>query len=126
MKEVLTAYVRGGLELGVHHGIHFDVHVLLVLHVEVALLHLGGDPGPERLADHGGADVDDPLLRRLREVLVVWEEGLDVGDVGDELENLLDAQTLVLGDVEVLDLVVLQVSLLLVQDVFEEVDRCVI
>ena len=53
-----------------------------------------------------------------------WE-GLDVWDVREELENL-DTQSHVLGDVEVLDLVVLQVPLLLVQDVFEEVDRCVI
>ena len=44
----------------------------------------------------------------------------------DELENLLDAQTLVLGHVEMLDLVVLEMTLLLVQHVFEEKDSDVV
>ena len=114
------------LKLRCHHRVHRDHHVSLLRHQLVSVLDLFTHPLLEGLIDDRCAHVDDPLLGRLREVLVVGEEGFDVGDVGDELENLLDAQTLVLRDVEMLDLVVLQVPLLLVQDVFEEVDRCVI
>ena len=96
----LTGDVSAVLELGGHHGVHRDHHVSLLRHQLVAVLDLHGDPLLEGLIDDRSADVDDPLLRRLREVLVVWEEGLDEWDVGDELENPLDAQTLVLRDVE--------------------------
>ena len=58
----------------------------------VALLDLLADPPLERLSDHGGADVDDPLLRSLDEVLIIREEVGNVWQVGDELEDLLDAE----------------------------------
>ena len=104
--EVLTGDVRAVLELAGHDRVHGDHHVALLRHQLVAVLDLLADPGLEGPVDDGGADVDDPLLRRLRQVLVVGQVRLDVGDVGDELEDLLDAQALVLRHVEVLDLVV--------------------
>ena len=114
------------LEVGGHHGVHRDHHVSLLRHQLVPVLDLLGNPFLEGLIDDCSAHVDDPLLRRLREVLVVGEEGFDVGNVGDELENLLNCQRLVLGHVEMLDLVVLEMTLLLVQHVFEKIDRGVV
>ena len=103
---VLTRDVGAVLELLRHDRIHGDHHVALLGHQLVPVLDLLTHPGLEGLVDDGSADVDDPLLRRLRQVLVVGQVRLDVGDVGDELEDLLDAQALVLRHVEVLDLVV--------------------
>ena len=115
--------MRGGLELGVHHGIHLDVHLLLLVHRLVALLDLVLDPGLERLADHGGADVDDPLLGRLRQVRVVGHVGGDVGVLAGELGDVLEVQALVLRHVDRLDRLVAHVRLLARENVFQEVDR---
>ena len=115
-----------GSELLSHDGIHGDHHVALLRHQGVAVFDMLADPSLEWLVDDGSTDVHEPLLRRLRQVLVVGEEGLDIGIVGDELEHLLDGEALVLRHVEVLDLVVQQVPLLLIQDVLQEVDGHVI
>ena len=123
---ILTRDVGAGSELLSHDGVHGDHHVALLRHQGVAVFDLLADPSLEWLVDDGSTDVHDPLLRRLRQVLVVGEEGLDIGIVGDELEDLLDGEALVLRHVEVLDLVVEQVPLLLVQDVFQEVYRGVV
>ena len=80
----------------------------------IALFDLHPDPVLERLSYHGGTDVDNPLLRRLHEVSVIREEVGNVWLVGDEFQDLLDAQGLVLRHVEVLDLIIQQVPLLLV------------
>ena len=114
------------LKLRRHHGVHRDHHISLFRHQLISVLDLFTYPLLEGLIDDRSAHVDDPLLGRLREVLVVGEEGFDVGDVGDELENLLNCQRLVLGHVEMLDLVVLEMTLLLVQHVFEEIDSGVV
>ena len=108
-------------ELLGHHRVHGDHHVSLLRHVGVPLLHLLADPLLERLIDHGGADVDDPLLRRLGYILIIGEEVFDLWHVSDELQDLLDGERLVLRHVEVLDLIIEQGPLLLVQYVFEEV-----
>ena len=123
---VLTRDVCTVGELLGHHRVHGDHHVSLLRHVGVALLHLLANPLLERLIDHGGADVDDPLLRRLGYILIIGEEVFDLWHVSDELQDLLDGERLVLRHVEVLDLVVEQVLLLLVQDVLKEVDGRVV
>ena len=80
----------------------------------------------EWFIDDGRTHVDDPLLRRLREVLVVRKERFDVWVVGDELQDLFDCEALVLWDVVVLDLVVQEVALLLIEDVLQKVDGRVV
>ena len=60
-----------GSKLGGHLWVHGDHDLLLLGHQGVPGLHLLGDPVPERLADHGGADVQDPLSRHLLDVGLV-------------------------------------------------------
>ena len=85
-----------------------------------------GHPSFERLIDDGCIHVDDPLLRRLRQVMVVWQERFDVREVGDEFQDLFDCQALVLRNVVVLDLVVQELALLLIEDVLQKVDGRVV
>ena len=122
----LTADVGGRAELGGHLWVDVDHDLLLLGHLGVALLDLVDHPGLERLADHGGADVDDPLLRRLRQVWVVGHVGGDVGVLHGELGDILEVEALVLRHVDRLHLVFRHVSLLPREDVLEEVDRDVV
>ena len=113
-------------ELGRHHGVHLDHDLLLLGHEGVALLHLVHDPVFEGRADDHGADVDDPLLGHLRQVNAIREELFDFGLGAGEGEDLLDRQVLVLGHVEGLDVVHVDVGLLPGQDVLEKVNGDVI
>ena len=71
---ILTRDVSAVLELLGHHRVHLDHQVSFFCHKLVSVLDLFADPLLERLVDDGRAHVDDPLLGRLRNVLVVWEE----------------------------------------------------
>ena len=122
----LTGDVRAGLKLGSHVGIHRDHDLFLFGHVRVALLLLLPDPLPERLADHRSTYVHYPLLWYLLDVRMVWEVGLDLWLAGDELEDLLERQVPVHGDVHGLDIRVVDLPLLARQDVLQEVDRDVV
>ena len=114
------------MELRSNHWVHRDHHVSLVRHLLVAVLDLRSDPLLERLANHSRTDIDDPLFRRLGEVLIVWEVVGDVWLTADELQDLLDRQALILRHVEVLDCIIEQEPLLLIVQVFEEIDRHVV
>ena len=111
-----------GVELGRHHGVHFDHDLLLLGHDGVALLHLRLDPGLEGLADDSRADVHNPLLGHLRHVGLVRQVIGDVGLLAGELADLLERQVLVLRHVQGLDFGVVDVRLLPRQDVLQEVD----
>ena len=123
---VLTADVGAGLELGLHLGVDVDHHLPLLLHEGIPLLDLLLDPVLERLADHRGAHVHDPLLGRLREVRRVGQVVVDVGMLADELADALQGEIVVLRHMARPDLVVLQGLLLAADDVLEEVDRHVV
>ena len=122
----LTGDVRASLKLGSHVGIHCDHDLFLFGHVGVALLLLLADPLPERLADHRGAHVHDPLLGYLLDVWMVREIRLNLRLAGDELEDLLERQVPVHGDVHGLDIRVVDLPLLARQDVLQKVDRDVV
>ena len=113
-------------ELLRHDRVHGYHHIPLFSHGFIPIFDLQADPCLERFTDHCGADVDDPLLRCLRQVDIVWQEVGNISLIHDELQDLFDAQGLVLRHVEVLDLVIEEVPLLLVQDVLQEVDGGVV
>ena len=62
----------------------------LVSHLRVAILHLLEDPSLERLSDHSGANIDEPLSWDLSEVDVIWEVALHLGIALAEIKDLLD------------------------------------
>ena len=93
-------------ELSRHFRVDGDHHVLLALHELVARLDLLSYPVAEGLADHGRADIDDPLLGHLLEVWLVWKVVCDVGLLHDEVTDVLQGQVLVARHVDRLDLVI--------------------
>ena len=114
------------LKLGRHVGIHGDHDLFLFGHVCVALLLLLAGPLLERLADHRSTYVHNPLLGHLLDVWMVREIRLNLRLAGDELEDLLERQVPVHGDVHGLDIRVVDLPLLARQDVLQEIDRDII
>jgi len=123
---VLTGDVGGGGKLLGHFGVHRDHELSFLRHLGIALFDLVGDPVLELLAGHCSHNVDDPLLWRLGQVNWVGQVLDYVRVVLNLFHDLLDGQALVLGDMEVLDLVVLNVALLLVEHVLQEVNGDVV
>ena len=115
-----------GTELVRHHRVHLDHDLLLVGHQGISILNLLLDPGLERLSQDSGTDIDDPLLRCLRDVGFVGQVMRDSRLLAGELEDLLQGQVLVLRHVHGLDFVVRDVRLLLGQDVLQKVDGNVV
>ena len=105
------------VELLGHCRVEADHHFTLLSHLLVAFFLLLSHPVLERLANNSRADVDYPLLRNLWKVLVVWQVVLNIWIIGDLFKDLLYREALVLRHMKVLDLVILNVSLLLVKDV---------
>ena len=68
----------------------------------MAQIHLLLDPAVEPVAQHGGYDVADPLLRRLRELnLSLRQVDEDVGMiVVQESEYFFDAEAFILRNVD--------------------------
>ena len=97
--DALTADGGGLLEDRGDLRVHVDHQVLLHGDLLVARLHLLLDPVGEAVLEHGGADVGDPLLRRLGQLdLRLWQVLVDVGVVRLEvLLDLFDAESLVSG-----------------------------
>lgn len=117
----LTADVCAGLELSQHCWVHRDHDLVLVGHVGVALLHLLCDPILEGLSDHSSQDIHDPLLGHLRQVHLIRQVVDDTGILSREFKDPLEAQVLVLGHEDGLDVVTGDVSLFAVDDVLQEV-----
>ena len=104
-------------ELLSHLRVHSDHDLLLVGHQRVSLLHLVADPVLEHVAEHSGANVDEPGLRDLGQVDVIREELLEPRLLRGEGENLFDGQILVLRDVDGLHVVDVDERFLLREDV---------
>ena len=109
-----------------HLWVHRDHQLSFLRHQSIAFLDLLAHPLLEWSAEHGSNDVDQPLFGRLGEVDLVGQVVRDIRVVADELHNLLQGQVLIHRHMEVLDAVVLEMPLLLVQNVFEEVDGDVV
>ena len=81
------------------------------------------DPLLEAVAQNRSTNINYPLLGHLRQVQVVREVEVHELLGGDEIHHLLEAEVLVLGDVQGLHVVVVHVRLLTREDIFQEVDR---
>ena len=103
----LTADVDAGLERSVDVWIHLDVEVLLLGHGGVAICYLLPDPVGEVVTDDGIGDIAQPRSRNLENVSLVWNVSWGVLVLIDLLEDLLHPETVVLRDVEDLDIVAL-------------------
>ena len=123
---VLTGDVGRGLEFGCHCRVQGNHHLSLLSHLDVPLLDLFGDPFSELLTNNSGANIHNPLLRRLWQVNVIRQVVGNVRQVADEDHDLLDREILILRHVQVLDAVVLEVGLMLVADVLQKIDRDVV
>jgi hypothetical protein len=123
---VLTGDVGRGLEFGCHCRVQGNHHLSLLSHLDVPLLDLFGDPFSELLTNNSGANIHNPLLRRLWQVNVIRQVVGNVRQVADEDYDLLDREILILRHVKVLDTVILQVGLLLVADVLQKIYRDIV
>lgn len=85
-----------------HSLIHLDQHALLLADGIVARLDGLADPVEEWFPDDRRSDVADPLLRRLEELLTVWQERQDVWKLLKEGVDELQAEGLVGWHVDLL------------------------
>ena len=65
-------------------------------------------PVSEGLAGQRVDKVDDPLARQLAQVILIWEVGCNLGVLACLVQELLDAEALVLGQGQVLHLVAVE------------------
>lgn len=121
--EVLTRDMGRNLELGCHLRIHSNHLIRLDSSICISFLDLGSHPISEWLTDHGGAHIDEPLLRSSRDVGIVRQVVLDVGLLASECSDVLDGQVLILRNVDALDLAVLEPLFLHRYDVLELADN---
>ena len=101
--------------------VHLDGEALFDYGLLVALLHLLRDPVCEGVAEDSGADVADPGLRDLEDLLAVGQIGLSIGVLPHEVGDVLEGQALVLRYGDVADLVAVDGFLGAADQVFEEV-----
>ena len=103
----LTADVDASLERSIYVWVHLDVEVLLVGHGRVAIFYLLLDPIGEGVADYGIGDIAQPCSRNLENVSFIWYVAWSVLVLVDLLKDHLQPETVVLRDVEHLDIVAL-------------------
>ena len=99
-----------------------DGQLLLLDELLVAALDDGLGPVGEGLPDERVAEVDEPLPRELAELLLLWQVVSADFVAQCLLEDLLDAQTFVLGQGQVTNTVVADELLRALDDGLEVVD----
>ena len=77
-------------------GVDIDEHVLLDQQALIPLIHLFADPIGEGGLQQRMADIRDPLLGQLRDLLLVGQVVANDAVRGHEVGDLLDGETLVL------------------------------
>ena len=115
--------MRGGVEGTEDVRVHHDGHVALRHQVSVTGLHASLHPLGEGPTDERVRDVDDPLPRKLANVVLVGEVEERLGKLARLGEKLFDAEALVLRHGQVLDSVRVQELLASLDERFQEIDR---
>ena len=126
MSKIPTADVSTGLVMLEKIRVHVNHESFLLGHDSVAFFDLLLHPDLELLAQDSGADINDELLRNLRQVDVLWQVVLDLWFVGDVFHDVFDGKSLVLRHVQSPHLVVLDILLLPADHVLQEIDRYVV
>ena len=104
-------------------GVHGDQHVLLLLDGLVPRLNSIANPRDEWFAEDCGADVADPLLRRLPQLALLRQVVEDGLVLQEEVEDLAELEVLVEWHVHLDDLVERDELLLAFDQIFQEVHR---
>ena len=97
--------MRGGVEGAEDVRVHLNGHVALGDQLLVAALHAGLHPLGEGSANERVRDVDDPLPRKLANVVLVGKVEESLVKLACLGEKLFDAEVLVLRHGQVLDAV---------------------
>ena len=103
--------------------IHMDHHISFVSHNSIALLNLAEHPVPKLIAHHSTTNIDYPLFWNLWHIFIIWRIMLYIASISDEVNDLLDAQILVLGHLGLSDLGIRDVLFLHCYDLLQKVDR---
>lgn len=115
-----------GLELRRHLWVHGNHKIPFLGHSGVPFFFLGGDPVSERLSDHSGADVDEPLFWNFLKIRVIRQVVIDVSMIANEVENSFHRQVLILRYEHGFHVFILNFALLLTDEVLQEVHGGVI
>ena len=100
----LTGDLGGGVEDGGDLRVKLDYVAALADYLAVALLDLISDPLGELYLQYRGANITDPLLWRLVDLLLIGEVLVDLlVAVIQEQGDLLDGEPLILRDIDVPD-----------------------
>ena len=115
--------MRRGLEGSHDVGVHHDGELLVCNDLSVPRLNVLEHPVGKRLASQRVHNVDDPLAGEPHVVVLLREIICHLRILAGLLQELLEAEALVLRHREVLDLVAVEELALAVDELLEEVDR---
>ena len=110
------------VELGQHMRIHCNHHLLFLSHQDISFFDLIVDPSLEVIPDHCSTDIDNPLLWNLWQVRCIRQIVSQPWVTSGEAEDVFKFEVLILGHMQGLDIVVVQIRLLPIQDALEKVD----
>ena len=88
--------------------VDLDHLFLLVEELFVAILDLSFNPLLELRSNDSVNDVDEPLTRHPKNVLIIWHTSLDFSDFAPFAQQLFDSEVLVVRHSQVFDLVGLE------------------
>ena len=98
---ILTADIGRLLECLGNRWIQLDYKILLESDIIIALLDLAGDPSPERITQQRVNHVDNELTRQLVPIALIWQVQANIFALQAFLENGIDCEALVAGNVQV-------------------------
>ena len=85
--------------------IHLNVELLLRGQLFIAKFNFVLDPAFERFTEDGVGDIEEPLTRKARKITVFRQVLVDPGVLLGCGEDTFDGEVLILGTVQILDIV---------------------